>query len=231
MVWLKELHWDGGINNIEVQPLAPITAANEMAEDINNVINKLQQDADYKRMFREAFGDETVNSQRILLAITQFVGSLVSADSKYDRVKKGTASFTVEEQNGYTLFQAKCASCHVEPLFTDNSFRNVGLPVDPTINDFGRMRITNREEDSLKFKVPSLRNVELTFPYEHDGRFASITSVLDHYSDGVQDGPTVDPLVRNRIALSNFDKFYLLSFLKTLTDSTFIKDSRFAQPQ
>lgn len=231
MVWNKEMHWDGGITNIEVQPLAPLTAPNEMAEDINNVISKLQQDGEYKKMFAAAFGDETINSQRMLFAITQFVGSLVSANSKYDQVKQGQASFTLTEQNGYALFQSKCTGCHPEPLFTDNSFRNAGLPVDSFINDFGRMRITNKPEDSLKFKVPSLRNVALTFPYGHDGRFSSITSVLDHYSSGIQTSPTLDPLLKNKIALTNAEKFYVLEFLKTLTDSTFISDERFSQPE
>lgn len=231
MAWNKEFHWDGGINNIEVQPLAPLTAPNEMAEDITNVINKLKADEVYQRMFTAAFGDETINSQRMLFAITQFVNSMVSANSKYDKVKQGKAAFTQTEQNGYTLFQSKCATCHTEPLFTDNSFRNNGIPVDPFINDYGRMRITNKKEDSLKFKVPSLRNVAITLPYGHDGRFSSITSVLDHYSSGIQNGPTLDPLLKNKIPLTNFDKFYLLEFLKTLTDSSFISDKRFAQPE
>ena len=231
MAWNKEMHWDGGITNIEVQPLAPITAPNEMAEDINNVINKLNADEVYPKMFTAAFGDETITSQRMLFAITQFVNAMVSGNSKYDKVKQGQATFTQTEQNGYTLFQSKCATCHSEPLFTDHSFRNTGIPVDPFINDYGRMRITNKKEDSLKFKVPSLRNVALTFPYGHDGRFSSITSVLDHYSSGVQNGPTTDALLKNKIPLSNFDKFYLLEFLKTLTDSTFITDKRFAQPE
>lgn len=231
MVWIKQMHWDGGIANLEVQPLAPLTAPNEMAEDVKNVISKLQQDEVYKKMFASAFGDETITSQRMLFAITQFVGLLVSANSKYDKVKQGKAVFSQTEQNGYTLFQSKCVSCHPEPLFTDNSFRNVGLPVDPFLNDHGRMRITNKSEDSLKFKVPSLRNVALTFPYEHDGRFSAITSVLDHYSSTVQDGPTLDPLLKNKIPLSNAEKFYLVEFLKTLTDSAFIADSRFSQPQ
>jgi cytochrome c peroxidase len=106
----------------------------------------------------------------------------------------------------------------------------VGLPVDPYIKDYGRMRITNNRADSLKFKVPSLRNVAVTFPYEHDGRFSSITSVLDFYSNDVQNGPTLDPLLKNKIPLTNAEKFYLVEFLKTLTDSTFISDTRFSQP-
>lgn len=231
LVWQKETHWDGGINNLEVQPLAPLTAPNEMAEDIGNVVNKLNQDATYKQLFKAAFGDETINSQRMLRALTQFVGSMVSANSKYDKVKRGEAAFKPEEQAGYAIFQSKCTSCHAEPLFTDNSFRNTGLTVDPTNKDYGRMRITNKKEDSLKFKVPSLRNVYLTFPYGHDGRFLSITQVLDHYTSGVQNSATVDPLVKNKIPLTAAEKFYLQQFLRTLTDSVFIKDQRFAQPQ
>lgn len=231
LVWQKQMHWDGGINNLEVQPLAPLTAPNEMAEDINNVINKLSQDAEYKGMFKAAYGDGTINSQRMLLALTQFMGSMVSADSKYDRVKKGTASFDQQEQAGYAIFKSKCAGCHAEPLFTDNSFRNTGLPVDPTINDFGRMRITNNKADSLKFKVPSLRNLYVTFPYSHDGRFLSVNQALEHYNSGVQVSATVDPLVRNGIALTVNEKIYLQAFLRTLTDSAFIKDKRFGPPE
>ena len=229
MAWHKELHWDGGINHIEVQPLAPLTAPNEMAEDINNVVSKLQADSKYRQMFKAAYGDETVNSQRILLAITQFVSLLVSGDSKYDKVKAGKASFNSYEESGYKLFQAKCVSCHQEPLFTDFSYRNSGLKLNGTLKDFGRMRITNRKEDSLKFKVPSLRNLFQTYPYGHDGRFISISQVLEHYSTGIQDGPTLDPLLKNKIPLTATEKFYLIQFLGTLTDSTFLNDKRFAE--
>ncbi len=230
LAWPKEMHWDGGINNIEVQPLAPITAPNEMAEDINNIIRKLQADSAYPKLFRAVYGDATINSQRMLLAITQFVGSLVSANSKYDKVKRGEVFFTDAEKNGYQILQAKCTGCHKEPLFTDFSYRNTGMPVKSNLNDYGRMRITNKKEDSLKFKVPSLRNVLSTFPYGHDGRFATVKNVLDHYSEGVQDGPTVDPLVKNKIPLSNLDKFYITQFLYTLTDSAFLTNKRFSQP-
>lgn len=229
LVWHREMHWDGGINNIEVQPLAPITAPNEMAEDINTVINKLKADNDYPGMFRQAYGDETINSQRMLLALTQFMGSMVSANSKYDKFKKGLANFTDAEKSGYQIFQNKCSACHAEPLFTDLSFRNTGIPLDVFIKDKGRMTITNKSEDSLKFKVPSLRNVMVSFPYGHDGRFAAVRSMLDHYSDGVQNGPTVDPLVKNKIPLTNLDKFYITQFLHTLTDSSFLQNKKFAE--
>ena len=232
LVWMKELHWDGGINNIEVQPLAPLTAPNEMAEDISTVISKLKKDPGYNQQFTAAFGKGDINSQKMLKALAQFMGSLVSADSKYDKVKRGVASFTAAEQTGYALFQQKkCATCHKEPLFTDLSYRNTGLPLNPSLKDYGRMHITNKREDSLKFKVPSLRNVYLSFPYGHDGRFYSLEDVLNHYGNGVQPGATVDSLVRNKIPLSKEEKYYLKSFLSTLTDTAFAASKRFSQPQ
>lgn len=230
IAWMKDLQWDGGVNHIEVQPLAPIEAPNEMAETIDNVISKLKDDGAYRQMFKTVFGDEEINSQRMLKALAQFVAMLVSSDSKYDRVKKGEASFSLAEESGYNIFQAKCGVCHAEPLFTDNSFRNTGLPVNDILKDVGRMKITGNPADSLKFKVPSLRNVFLTFPYGHDGRFYSVGAVIDHYRSGVINGPTTDPLVK-KISISEYEKLDLLSFLQTLTDSTFIKDRRFAQEE
>ncbi|MDX2045760.1 MAG: cytochrome c peroxidase [Chitinophagaceae bacterium] len=231
LAWHKELHWDGGINHIEVQPLAPITAPNEMAETVDNVINKLKADEQYQKMFKAAFGDADISSQRMLKAIAQFVGFITSAGSKYDKVKKGTAAFTTAEQSGYSIFKANCASCHAEPLFTDLTYRNTGLPLRTSLNDIGRMRITNKPEDSLKFKVPSLRNVDLTYPYTHDGRFYSLSTVIDHYRTGVVNGPTTDPLVKNKIPLSDLDKSDLIAFLRTLTDNSLLNDKRFSQPQ
>lgn len=231
IAWQKELHWDGGINHIEVQPLAPITDPHEMAENLDSIVVRLKKDPGYKKMFAAAFGDAMINSQRILKALAQFTGSMISANSKYDRMKRGETVFNQYEQAGYIIFQQKCAICHQEPLFTDLSYRNTGLEMDSTLLDFGRMRITGKKEDSLKFKVPSLRNVYLTFPYGHDGRFSTIAEVLDHYSGGVVAGPTTDPILKNGIALSEDDKFYITSFLGTLTDSVFIKDKRFSSPQ
>ena len=230
LAWHKEMHWDGGINHLEVQPLAPLTNPNEMGETVEGVIAKLNSDSRYREMFRAAFGDETVNSQRMLKAMAQFMGMMVSADSKYDQVKQGRAIFTLAEGAGYAVFLAKCASCHKEPLFTDLSYRNTGLPLNPTLKDQGRMRITNKSEDSLKFKVPSLRNVAITAPYGHDGRFYSISAVIDHYRFSVIDGPTTDPLLKARIGMSSNEKADLLQFLQTLTDQTFINDKRFSQP-
>ena len=231
LAWMKEMHWDGGINHIEVQPLAPITNIKEMAEDIADVLKKLSIDTVYHRMFAAAFGDTTINSQRMLKALAQFMGSIQSFNSKYDQVKKGEASFTIAEQNGYATFQAKCNACHAEPLFTDNSFRNNGLPLDPILNDQGRMRITGKPADSLVFKVPSLRNIQYTGPYMHDGRIFSLSQVVAHYQTGIDiSQPTLDPLLKKRLSITNQEKVDLVEFLQTLTDQVLLHDTRFEQP-
>lgn len=207
LAWMTKLHWDGGVNHIEVQPLAPLTAQNEMAETVESVLSKLRADADYPGLFKSAFGNADITSQRMLKALAQYMGSIVSANSKYDKVKRGEASFTAPELNGYNLFKAKCETCHKEPLFTDNSFRNNGMAVNAFLNDFGRMAITNDRTDSLKFKVPTLRNVVLTFPYMHDGRIYSLGAAIDHYRTGIiTTQPTLDPLLVNRIAITNAEK-------------------------
>lgn len=231
LAWHKEFHWDGGINHLEVQPLAPITALNEMGETMPSVISKISADSSYRMQFKKAFGNETVTTANMMKALSQFMAAMVSANSKYDKVKRGQASFTTKEQIGYDIFKSKCASCHTEPLFTDLSYRNNGLSLDASLDDKGRMRITNLSADSLKFKVPSLRNIMLTFPYMHDGRFTSPLQVLDHYSDGVIKSATLDPALQNGIPLTLAEKFNLMDFFYTLTDSTFIKDERFAAPR
>ncbi len=164
-------------------------------------------------------------------ALAQFTASLVSADAKYDQVKRGESHFNQYEKTGYEIFQQKCARCHQEPLFTDFSYRNTGMEMDSTLNDYGRMRITGRKEDSLKFRVPSLRNVFLTFPYGHDGRFTTISDVLEHYNSGIIQSPTLDPPLRKGIPISENDRFYLISFLGTLTDSSFIRNPLYSDPQ
>lgn len=229
LAWHKELHWDGGINHLEVQPLAPLTAPNEMAESVENVIAKLNSDNDYKTMFRKAFGNEEITSKKMLQALAQYMAMLVSADSKYDRVMRGEAVFNQYEAEGYAVFKVKCASCHTEPLFTDLSFRNNGLTLKSSLKDHGRMRITGNKDDSLKFKVPSLRNLEYTFPYMHDGRFSSLLQVFDHYDAGIQESGTLDPLLQNGLRLSLEEKMSLMEFLKALSDSGFVKNPEFRE--
>ena len=230
LAWQKEMNWDGGINQIEVQPLAPLLDPHEMAENLEQVIIKLKKDKYYPSLFNQAFGSSGISSQRILKALAQFTASLVSANSKYDRMKREEIRFNSYEQKGYEIFRDKCARCHQEPLFTDFSYRNTGLESDSTLNDLGRMRITGREEDSLKFRVPSLRNVFLTFPYGHDGRFTTISELLEHYSKGIIQGPTLDTGLKKGIPISSDDRFYLIYFLETLTDSSFIKNPLYSDP-
>ena len=230
LAWQKEFMWDGGINHLDLQPLAPITAENEMAETLEAVISKLRADKEYRKLFKAAFGDETINYLRLGKALSQFMLQLVSSNSKYDKVMRGEASFILPERLGYEIFLKKCTGCHTEPLFTDFSYRNTGITADPVLNDLGRMKITIKNTDSLKFRVPSLRNVAMTFPYGHDGRFFSLMSVFEHYRKNMVVSPATDSLLSKRLFLSNFEIGQLTAFLYTLTDSAFLKDPRFSDP-
>lgn len=230
LAWAPYYHWDGGINHLEVQPLFPLTAPNEMAMSLDSVLARLRRDSAYPRMFQAAFGTPEINSQRLLRALAQFTGSLVSADAKYDRVLRGEATFTSGEERGYQLFKARCNTCHREPLFTDYSFRNNGLDMNGFLKDSGRMRITGDPADSLRFRVPSLRNVVVTFPYMHDGRIYSLYQVVDHYRSGIVPGPTLDSSLRGGIPFTDREKEDLVLFLHALTDTAFLHDKRFSQP-
>ncbi len=230
LAWKKLYHWDGGINHIEVQALSPMTAPNEMAENVDSVLLKLRKDTSYVRMFKSAFGSSMINSQRMLKALAQFVGSMVSANSKYDKVKRGEDTFNSAEARGYELYKANCSACHKEPLFTDESYRNNGLALNDYLKDYGRMRITGDPTDSLKFIVPSLRNVSVTFPYMHDGRLYSLYKVVDHYRKGIQLSPTLDSSLRKPFNISDADRDNLVYFLHTLKDTSFLKDKRFSRP-
>lgn len=230
--WHPNFMWDGGVNHIEVQPLAPIENPVEMAENINNVIAKLNASTEYKALFKNAFGDDSINSQRIFKSMAQFMGMMYSYNSKYDLHVRGEngGTFTAGEQAGYTLFQQKCASCHTEPLLSDFSFRNNGLQPDAVLQDSGRMHITNDPNDRYKFRVPSLRNIAQTSPYMHDGRFSTLSQVLDHYDHGVYTTPTLDPLLSSGIPLTTQQKNDLINFLNTLSDYEFLYDERFKDP-
>lgn len=229
LAWYPVFLQDGGSNRLQTIYQNHITNPNEMAETMESVINKLKADTTYQRLFRNAFGSNQVTSGRIFSALSQFLINLVSANSKYDRVLQGTASFFPDEQNGYQVFRDKCAGCHVEPLFTDFSFRNVGLPADPLLNDYGRMRVTGNRADSLKFRMPSLRNLELTSYYSHDGRFSLPRHMIRHYRYGVVQSATLDPYLVNGIAMSDAEENDLVAFLRTLSDSTFLNNPRFRE--
>ncbi len=229
LVWNSLFLWDGGVNHLESQPIVPIQHPLEMDERLENVIRKISADRGYRDQFAAAFGDTAVNSQRIFRALAQFMGSLVSNDTKYDRYIQEIPGneFSDQELKGLKVFRNNCASCHKEPLFTDNSFRNNGLR--PTqLNDSGRAHITLRSEDLYTFRVPSLRNLRFTAPYMHDGRFRTLNEVLDHYASGIDAGSAnLDRSLRNGIQLSDEDRAALLAFLETLNDFSFIGNSRF----
>jgi cytochrome c peroxidase len=228
LAWSKTFMWDGGIFDLDLQPVAPITNRVEMDEHLENVLNKLSASPVYPVMFEKAFGSTEITSARLLKALSQFMLMCVSDKSKYDSVQLGTgAVFTMEENEGYLLFKQKCNSCHTEPLFTDNSFRNNGI-LQTNINDSGRGKVTLQASDVYTFKVPSLRNLSFTVPYMHDGRFFTLEEVLDHYANHVQPTPNLDPLLQQGtnlgISLTTVQRQQIIAFLKTLDDHAFVRN-------
>lgn len=226
MAFLKFYNWDGNILQLEKQPLVPIITHEEMDSSILDVIGKLAGDPDYQELFEKAFGTGGITSERIYRSLAQYMYMLISANSKYDRVKRNEGeSFTENEAQGYRLFQQKCAGCHNTELFTDQTFRNIGFPVNSNPDEGGRARVTGISEDYLRFRVPSLRNAEYTAPYGSFGQFSTLKAVLDYFDQGVLDADNLDPILKesgNRIPLTELEKKDLISFIKTLSDSTFI---------
>jgi cytochrome c peroxidase len=226
LAFMKFYNWDGSKLQLENQPIVPIITHEEMNSSILEVIEKLQQDASYSELFTKAFGDASITPERIFKSISQFEYTLISANSKYDRVmrKKGE-TFTESEARGFEVFKQKCTNCHNTGLFTDQTFRNIGFPLNLNSNEAGRARVTGIMEDYMAFRVPSLRNVEYTAPYGSFGQFETLRAVLDYFDDGVLDADNLDPIFKqngNRIPLSNQEKEDIISFLKTLSDNEFV---------
>jgi len=230
MAWQTNFFWDGGVNHLELQPINPIQNPVEMDETMANVIAKLRMSEEYKNLFLNAYGSDSITSQLMLRAMAQFMAMMISSNSKYDKYMRGEpgGTLTSQELSGLNVYRQKCASCHTEPLFTDLTYRNNGLDSVFT-DDPGRALITTLPEDEGKFKVPSLRNVEVSFPYMHNGKIKTLQNVLDHYAAGVKNSATLDPLLVGGIPLTTQEKSDLLSFLKTLTDHTFLTDSKFSE--
>lgn len=231
LAWNKTFMWDGAANHLDMQALAPISHPAEMGSDIAMVVDNLKENPNYKTWCFEAFGDSTLTGERVLKALAQFQLTLISANSKYDRVMRGETAFTEQENHGYRLFKSLCNSCHSEPLFTHGGFENNGLPVDSALNDSGRAKITGKAVDNRKFKVPTLRNIEFSKPYMHDGRFINLTQVLNHYTSEIEPTNTLSPLLQNRVDLSENDKVDLIAFLLTLTDKEFLFNPKFGFPR
>lgn len=230
LAWSKSFMWDGGVNHLDVQPIAPITSSVEMDETMENVVVKLQKSEKYKVLFEKAFGTSKITGQRVLKALSQFELLLVSSNSKYDRVMRKEVEFTEREQKGYVLFKTNCASCHNEPLFTGEKFENNGLTIDSTLNDIGRIKITNKKEDYLRFKVPTLRNSQFTFPYMHDGRFKTLTEVVKHYNS-LENNKNLPKQLSKPMNLTANERVDLVLFLSTLTDMEFLFNPRFSYPK
>ncbi len=232
MAYQKVFFWDGGVNHLDFVPINAITSPIEMQETLADVVRKIQRREVYKKQFTKAYGNGIVDSQKLLHALSQFMTMMVSANSRYDKyVRNEGEQLTASELGGMKLFQLKCASCHATDLFTDGSFRNNGID-DNFDSDIGRQRITETTADRGKFKVPSLRNAELTFPYMHDGRFHTLVEVLNHYAAGVKVSGTLDPLLMQNgvagIPLSEDEKSQIIDFIKTLTDREFTTDKKFS---
>ncbi|MBC7382402.1 MAG: cytochrome-c peroxidase [Bacteroidia bacterium] len=229
LAWSPSFMWDGGVNRLEMQPLNPITNPVEMGSDLKDVLSKLNNSVRYRKLFYRAYQDSLITTKNLLRSLTQFTVMFQSYNAKYDKVKRKemNITFSLDEQNGYKLFKQHCDGCHTEPLFTNYTFQNNGLPVDTELNDYGRMRITQSAFDSLKFKVPSLRNVFVSGPYMHDGRFRSLDQVLDHYTNGVQYNATLALQLKEKISLTKKERLELICFLNSLTDKEFLSDIKF----
>lgn len=236
LAYQSEFMWDGAATHLDFQPIIPLTSELEMGESLSNVITKLKADGYYQSQFKKAFENGEINGENLLKALSQFMVMMVSSNSKYDKYVRNedNTTLTPVELDGLSVFNAKCATCHATDLFTDQSYRNNGLPINPRLNDKGRYNIFENPNDSYKFKVPSLRNVEMSFPYMHDGRFATLEAVLDFYDSGMVDNGNVDELFKRAdgtlgISLTDYEKSSIIAFLKTLTDNDFLTDERFSE--
>lgn len=228
LIWNTSFMWDGGVNNMEIQPINPISNPIEMDMPLAKLVERLRNNPSYRMYFKKAFNDTLINSERILKALAQFTGEMISANSRYDRYMAGEDTLSDQEKSGLSIFREKCGSCHKEPLFTDNSYRNNGILPDTSLNDIGRGKITGLASDNYKFKVPTLRNIELTFPYMHDGRYRKLRDVLNHY--GSIHGKSADADLNKIGNLSDKERKDIVAFLLCLTDRSFINDPKFRNP-
>ncbi len=248
MAWNEnEFFWDGRAHLLRDQSLKPIQDSLEMDETLENVITKLSADQMYKDQFMRAFGSSEITEEKMSLAMEQFMNSIVSVESKYDRYLRGVTTLDSNEERGRLLFFAEfnpsfpslsgadCQHCHAGLNFENDKYLNNALDTDDNMQDIGRMEVTGRSSDRGKFKVTSLRNVEVTAPYMHDGRFKTLEEVVDHYNNGMKNSSTVDPtliypLNNGGLQLSNEDKRDLIAFLKTLTDEVMLTNPEYSDP-
>jgi cytochrome c peroxidase len=236
--WGESLFWDGRAGTLEEQALEPVPNPIEMHQPWDGAVVKLRRHAEYPALFQAAFGTDEITSARAVQAIAQFERTLVSAETRYDQFVRDGTGLTASERRGYVLYfseRAECFHCHVDRVFTDQAFHNNGL--DSVFVDTGRVEVTGDPNDLGRFKTPTLRNLVFSAPYMHDGRFASLEEVIDHYDSGGHGTDTVNPFILNLRrnhqeghGLTPQDKQDLLAFLRTLTDSSFVTNPAFASP-
>lgn len=231
--------WDGHALGLEQQALEPVVDAVELGNDSWEPVEaKLNNHPEYPELFKQAFGTSVITKTLVAKAIAQFERTLISGDSKFDKYSNGDVALTAQEQNGLSIFmdenKGDCFHCHGNPnnpLWTDNQFHNNGL--DTTFSDLGLGQVTGNPNDNGKFRSPSLRNLAYTAPYMHDGRFATLDDVIEHYSTGLQPSATIDPLMKKvdqgGVNLSTQDKTDLKAFLLSLSDPSFINNPAFIQ--
>ena len=228
--WANSFLWNGKIEG-ELEDIMLF----EVEEFFGTNLDFLNNDDEYPLLFEKAFGVKEITSKEVAYALAQFFRTLNSYNSKYDRVMQGIESFSPEEYDGYDIFNTErgdCFHCHGSALFTDNLFHNNGLDTNPAN---GRFTTTSNAADVGKFKTPTLRNIEFTAPYMHDGRYQTLEEVIDFYSHGLQWSPTIDPLMKNvnigaGVNLSASEKANLIAFLKTLSDTSFLTNPALSDP-
>jgi len=230
LAWSKNFMWDGAVRDIDKQALIPIAHPDEMGSEIPKVITKLQSSLKYRLLFQQAFGENVITADRMSEALSQFVLQLTTSNSKYDSVMRKQAYFSEQEQKGYRLFRSQCASCHKEPIFTNNNFRNNGLQLNEKLNDSGRIKITGKATDFMSFKVPTLRNIAFTSPYMHDGRFLKLSEVLKHYMKLKGNEKGLASELRRGVNLTTDEASDLIAFLFTLSDKSFVFNPKYGFP-
>jgi cytochrome c peroxidase len=252
LLWVRHFFWDGRAASLEAQAMIPLTDPHEMGQPMDSSIHKLEETGSYGPLFAAAFGTDSITHDHILMALTQFERTLISANAPYDKYIRGEYQFDPSEKRGLDLFfgntqvamgdrstgilprSAGCGNCHGGPKTFNETYHNNGL--DRSFKDSGREEVTGMSYDRGRFRVVTLRNIALTAPYMHDGRFATLQEVIDHYSDHVAPSETLSATLKDtanmptRLRLTLQEKSDLLAFLHTLTDTAFINDPRFSDP-
>lgn len=236
LLWEEDFFWDGRSASLEEQALEPVINPIEMHADWEDVEEKLRNDPNYPKLFEQAFGGNSVTRENATKAIAQFERTLIAGDTRYHRWLYGRPGgfLTAQEQQGYELFfgeKAECFHCHEDVTFSDQKFHNNGLDATFTSENLGRFNVTGFTSDIGLFKTTTLINIAQTAPYMHDGRFATLEEVVEHYSEGVQDSDTRDPLIKkDGFQLTDEEKAALVAFMKALTDETFLTNPDFSDP-